>query len=212
MRRSIAVGALAAAVLGLSAGPAYAGSHDDWPKGSGEWSPFPAEYYDQSFTFEACGGEMFTISSGDERNARHRETELEHGRVLSEYHGPETIDLTRESDGKVIDELDVGGYSRSLTWEMDNGNIHALDQLFGGSLALPFVQSDSAQLEEALGTDLAWWGDDDDSITLESIVDPETGAHLKTLDVEIRADYVDLCKSFDKLAAKHGGDDDHHHD
>jgi hypothetical protein len=107
MRRSLAVGALAAAIVGVGASPAWAGG--DGSSG-GEFVPVETvvpDYYD-SFETQACG-DTITVAAGDVREVEIRSVTLEDGTVVNDYRGAATVDITRQSDGAMIDELDIGG-------------------------------------------------------------------------------------------------------
>lgn len=196
MQRTLVVGALAAALVGLGS-PAYA--QDDPDVQLGEWVPFPDEYYEQEFEFTACDGEHFTITAGDERGAAERVTEYP-DRIRIDYRGPETIDISRE-DGTVLDELDVGGKARTV---IKPGAVDGLDKvrekLWGGSLALPFAPEESELLIEQLGTDFAYWEGEDEYVRAKNLVDPETFQYVENLEIEIEAEIIDLCEVFDDLA------------
>jgi hypothetical protein len=211
MRRTFTIGACTAALVGLGVTPAAADDDDhggSWPEGRGEYEPAPPEYYEQEVTFEACDGETFTITGGDVQEAKFRSTELEDGRILDEYLGPETVDITRD-DGVVLDELEVGGYSRTLVTPLEDGRLRIKEQLFGESLSFPFSPEDSEAFIDAFGTDLAYWEDEDDRVTLTLIIeDPESEESLpEIVDIRIRADYIDLCEVFDALAEEEDEDD-----
>ncbi len=111
MRRSTRAGVVVAAAVGatLTASPALA--HDDAvPEGSGPWAPaeevIPG-YYDP-VDVAACGTTV-TITPGDVTDVESRITELPDGRLLIESRGAQTIDLTRQDTGQMIDELNVSG-------------------------------------------------------------------------------------------------------
>ena len=108
--RRILVGT-AAAVLVLSGGPAAAAEQPD-PGGDEGWVPVPEEFY-ASVEVEACGS-MVTIEAGDVREVEMRSEVLDDGTAFIEHRGDHTVDLTRESDGATIDELDVSG----ATWDL----------------------------------------------------------------------------------------------
>ncbi len=103
--RRVLVGT-AAAVLVLSGGVASA-ADDPATGGDDGWEPVPEEYY-ASVEIEACGS-VVTIDSGDVREVEQRSEVLDDGTVFTEYRGEQTVDLTRASDGAMIDELDVSG-------------------------------------------------------------------------------------------------------
>ena len=75
MRRSLAVGALAVAIIGAGASPAWAGGGTD--SGGGDWVPVEQlipEYYQPS-DVNACGTTV-TVSVGDVHEVEARETVL----------------------------------------------------------------------------------------------------------------------------------------
>jgi len=196
--------------LALVASPAAAHggahhSHDIVEKG--EWVATPAEFY-AAAEFPACG-DVITIVGGDVRAAEDRTSTLADGSTLVEFRGEVTVDLTRKSDGAKIDELDISGVGHTVI-SADGRYLH--DVLFGASLLYPYTEADAALFREQFGTDLVYFADPDESVTLELTVDPATGALVEFRDVDVDAHLVDLCTVFDRK--HHDGEhhDGRHHD
>jgi hypothetical protein len=200
VRRSLAVSALAASIVGLGAGPAWADDGDD-----GAWVPVPDDYW-APFEVEACG-DTVRIEGGDVREAEQREVVRDDGTVVTRFRGGATVDLTRLSDGAVIDELDISGRGKEVvTTRGDTTTIR--NTLFGASLLFPFGDPiEQEAFEEAGIPDLAYYRDPDDVVTLRITVDSDDGGLLALAFTEVDADLVNLCKRFDR-ADRHGHDHD----
>jgi len=212
MRRSLAIGALAASIVGLAASPAYA--HGEDPSEGGQqgdadgFMPVDPSYYEQSPQFEACGSTI-TMTSGDVREAEERVTELATGETLIEFRGAFTVDLVRESDGAMIDELDIGGPG----WEVDaqiGDEVLITQVLYGASILFPAGGPvDEAAFEEAGIPALAYFQDPEDRVQVEIRIDAETGEPIDVEFTNVDAELVDLCAWFDEGKGD-GGDKDHH--
>jgi hypothetical protein len=191
--RSLLVAA-AGAGLTLTASPALAHGGED----SG-FEPLPPEFYEQAVEVEACGDTVL-IESGDVREVETRETERPDGSLLVEFRGEATLDLTRLSDGAMIDELDVGGPGFDVV--SPDGSL-ITSTLFGESIIFPVepVQRES-QAEAGLPT-LAYF--EEGSATVEIQINPETGEVIDEEWTDIDARIIDLCEWFD-----HGTDRDDH--
>jgi hypothetical protein len=204
------------ASLALVAAPASAHPVDDSDHHGGvaevgEWMPVPEEYYSSlDLTFPACG-DSITIEYGDVRAVEQRVSMLKNGATLSEIRGQATVDLTRQSDGAMIDELDISGVG-STTISADGTMV--TDKLFGASILFPFTEAETPVFQEAFGTDLAYFSDPAESVVIEVTVDPETSTVTEVRSIEVEAHIVDLCEKFDGADKKrHHGDKhhDHHH-
>jgi hypothetical protein len=189
MRRSLAVGALAAAVIGAGASPAWAGSGED--SGGGQWVPVEQlipDYYAPLET-NACGSTI-TISSGDVREVEVRETVLPDGTDVLDFRGAATLDLTRQSDGATIDELDISGPAHQVV-SADGTSVDVT--LVGASLLFP-NPGEEHFFAEAGVPDLAYFTHGE--VTLHVTVDPETG-EATALTADVHAHLIDLCRWFD---------------
>ena len=80
-----------------------------WPPADtdGEWLPLPDFLY-ESWEVEACGS-VVTIAAGDVREVEYQAMEQEDGTIRMEFRGTSTLDLLRQSDGAMLDELDTSG-------------------------------------------------------------------------------------------------------
>src|SRR3712207_2573829 len=112
MRRSLAVSALAASIIGLSAAPAWAHGGDDGHGDGGdpvvgEWEALPPS---EPFPpVDACGTSII-VAPGDVDEGEARVIDFPSGKQRVEFRGNLTVDIVRAEDGKVlIDELDVSG-------------------------------------------------------------------------------------------------------
>jgi hypothetical protein len=208
MRRSLAVTALAVAVVGLGSSPAYAHGGGD-PRGEGEFVPAdPADY--PPVEFEACGS-VITLSNGDVFEVEERVTELPNGGSLIEFRGDWTVDLVRKSDGATIDELDIGGPGYELA-RPKGDEVHIVNKLYANSVlfrfGVPPHPADVAAFDEAGIPDLAYFTEG--NVELEIVVDAETGEPKSVEFDEVDANIVDLCPLFDEDEDDdHEKDDDH---
>jgi hypothetical protein len=199
MRRSLAIGALTTLLIGLTAGSAAAtGDHpapDPEDPGQGQWMPVDPAYYGE-VQAESCGS-IVTITAGDVRQFEQRVTELATGEILTEIRGAATLDLVRESDGAVIDELDISGAGFDLQRTVGD-EVRITQVLYGASLLFPYAGSavDLAAFEAAGIPDLAYFTDPEQSVEIETTVDAETGEPLEVEFDEVDADLVDLCGLF----------------
>lgn len=195
MRRSLAVSALALSVIGLTAVPASATPPPPEETDDG-FTPVDPAYYDQVAEADACG-DRITITSGDVREFEERVTVLATGETLTEYRGAFTLDLVRQSDGAVIDELDIGGPAWELVSEVGD-EVRITNTLYGASLLWVFADSpvDVEAFEEAGVPSLAYFTDPEQSVELEITLDIETGETLEVEFDEIDAELVDLCGEF----------------
>jgi hypothetical protein len=189
MRRSLAVGALAAAIIGAGANPAWAGGGED--SGGGEWVPVEQvipDYYASSET-NACGSTI-TVSAGDVREVEVRETVLPDGTVVTDFRGAATLDLTRQSDGAMIDELDISGPGHQVV--SPDGT--SLDVTLEGASLLSPLPGEEHFFAEAGLPDLAYFKHGE--VTLHVTLDPETG-ETTALTADVHAHVIDLCRWFD---------------
>ena len=188
----------------LVAAPAYAhpdSDHHDPVVEVGEWMPAPEEFYEPT-SFQACG-DTILMETGDVGRVEQRVSMLESGATLIEGRGQMTVDLTRESDGAMIDELDISGLAFT-TISADGTKV--TDTLFGASIMFPLAETERPAFLEAFGTDLAYFSDPDESVTFTLLADAETGEVLELQSIEVDAHVVDLCQEFD------GHDHDYDHD
>jgi hypothetical protein len=204
MRRSITVSALAATIVGLGTAPALA--HDDGDDGAG-FVPIEQilpDYY-TGITFEACG-DTITMEYGDVREVIGRETVTADGSIL-EYRGAATVDLTRESDGAVIDELDISGAGSEVVRD-DTVTI----TLEGPSILFPIDPIQQAAWDEAglPESDLAYFERGVAEVVVTVV--PETGEPVSEEWTRLDARIIDLCARFDRDSARdhdwghaHGG-------
>ncbi len=226
MRRSLAVSALAASIVGLGASPAWAHGGEEEP--SGGWVPVETvipDYY-EPFEIEACDSTI-TVEAGDVREVEVHETVRPDGTTVTRFRGDATQDLTRQSDGAMIDELDISG--SAVQRVSADGSVVTVT-LEGGSTLFPFPNPvELAAFEEAGLPVLTYFAKGE--VTLRATVNPETGETLSLEFPEVDAKIIDLCTLFDKKkhhdhgdddddddrhGKKHGNDDDkeggHHHD
>lgn len=80
-----------------------------WPPADtgGEWLPIPDFVYEPQ-DVEACDS-VVTISPGDVREGEYQAMAQDDGTTRIEFRGPSTVDVLRQSDGAVLDELDDSG-------------------------------------------------------------------------------------------------------
>ena len=189
--RRVLVGT-AAAVLVLSGGVASA-ADDPATGGDDGWEPVPEEYY-ASVEIEACGS-VVTIDSGDVREVEQRSEVLDDGTVFTEYRGEQTVDLTRESDGAMIDELDVSGPG----WDLVSADgTEVLVELDGPSIIWAGNDVERAAADEEGLPYLMYF--EEGSVLFRVVVDPATGESTAVDGLRFDADVVDLCDVLDEAA------------
>ena len=189
--RRVLVGT-AAAVMVLSGGVASAA--DTQPPGDDEgWVPVPEEFY-EPVDVEACGS-VVTVTGGDVREAELRQQVLDDGSTFLEFRGDRTVDLTRQSDGATIDELDVSGRSWDLV-SSDGSEVVA--ELNGPVVLWAGNEVERAAADEAGLPHLMYV--QEGTILLRLTVDPETGESTAVDGLRLEADVVDLCGVLDEAA------------
>ncbi|SDM00837.1 hypothetical protein SAMN05660642_01314 [Geodermatophilus siccatus] len=189
--RRVLVGT-AAAVMVLSGGVASAA--DAQPPGDDEgWVPVPEEFY-EPVDVEACGS-VVTVAGGDVREAEVRQQVLDDGSTFLEFRGSRTVDLTRQSDGATIDELDVWGRSWDLV-SSDGSEVVA--ELDGPLVLWAGNDVERAAADEAGLPHLMYV--QEGTILLRLTVDPATGESTAVDGLRLEADVVDLCGVLDEAA------------
>lgn len=189
--RRVLVGT-AAAVMVLSGGVASAA--DTQPPGDDEgWVPVPEEFY-EPVDVEACGS-VVTVTGGDVREAELRQQVLDDGSTFLEFRGDRTVDLTRQSDGATIDELDVSGRSWDLV-SSDGSEVVA--ELDGPVVLWAGNDVERAAADEAGLPHLMYV--QEGTILLRLTVDPATGESTAVDGLRLEADVVDLCGVLDEAA------------
>jgi hypothetical protein len=205
--------AAAAAVLLFAATPAGATSHEpappaeqpaeaQWPPASthGKFLPSPEEFK-QPFTFPACDTEI-TLAPGDVDETEYRALVTAEGDTVVEYRGDATADITRASDGAMLDEVDLSNrgfetYSADGTTLTLSGSGPAVVAAYSEAEAQAFDEAGLPQAFLFLSGELAG------TITFESA--PEAGQEPTVVSAEITensAEYVfDLCDLLDQAAA-----------
>lgn len=188
--RRVLVGT-ATAVLVVSGGAAAAAGE---PGGGDDgWVPVPEEYY-ASIEVEACDS-VVTIDSGDVREVEQRSEVLDDGTVFTEYRGGQTVDLTRASDGAVIDELDISGPA----WDLVSADgTEVLVELDGPSLIWAGNEVERAAADEEGLPYLMYF--EEGSVLFRVEVDPATGESTAVDGLRLDAEIVDLCDLLDEAA------------
>ena len=189
--RRVLVGT-AAAVMVLSGGVASAA--DTQPPGDDEgWVPVPEEFY-EPVDVEACGS-VVTVAGGDVREAEVRQQVLDDGSTFLEFRGDRTVDLTRQSDGATIDELDVSGRSWDL---ISSDGSEVVFQVDGPTVLWAGNDVERAAADEAGLPHLMYV--QEGTILLRLTVDPATGESTAVDGLRLEADVVDLCGVLDEAA------------
>ena len=188
--RRVLVGT-ATAVLVLSGGAAAAAG--DPGGGDDGWVPVPEEYY-ASIEVEACDS-VVTIESGDVREVEQRSDVLDDGTVFTEYRGGQTVDLTRASDGAVLDELDISGPA----WDLVSADgTEVLVELDGPSLIWAGNEVERAAADEEGLPYLTYF--EEGSVLFRVEFDPTTGESTAVDGLRVDAEVVDLCDLLDEAA------------
>ena len=189
--RRVLVGT-AAAVMVLSGGVASAA--DTQPPGDDEgWVPVPEEFY-EPVDVEACGS-VVTVTGGDVREAELRQQVLDDGSTFLEFRGDRTVDLTRQSDGATIDELDVSGRSWDL---ISSDGSEVVAELDGPLVLWAGNDVERAAADEAGLPHLMYV--QEGTVLLRLTVDPATGESTAVDGLRLEADVVDLCGVLDEAA------------
>jgi hypothetical protein len=189
--RRVLVGT-AAAVMVLSGGVASAA--DAQPPGDDEgWVPVPEEFY-EAVDVEACGS-VVTVAAGDVREAELRQQVLDDGSTFIEFRGGRTVDLTRQSDGATVDELDVSGRSWDL---LSSDGTQVVFEVDGPAVLWAGNDVERAAADEAGLPHLMYV--EEGTILLRLTVDPATGESTAVDGLQLEADVVDLCDVLDEAA------------
>ena len=189
--RRVLVGT-AAAVMVLSGGVASAAEAQP-PGGDEGWVPVPEEFYDP-VDVEACGS-VVTIAGGDVREAELRQQVLDDGTTFIEFRGGRTVDLTRQSDGATIDELDISGRS----WDLfSSDGTQVVFEVDGPAVLWAGNDVERAAADEAGLPHLMYF--EEGTILLRLTVDPATGESTAVDGLQLEADVVDLCGVLDEAA------------
>jgi hypothetical protein len=189
--RRVLVGT-AAAVMVLSGGVASGASAQ--PPGDEEgWVPVPEEFYDP-VDVEACGS-VVTIAGGDVREAEMRQQVLDDGATFIEFRGGRTADLTRQSDGATIDELDISGRSWDL---ISSDRTLVVFEVDGPSMLWAGNDVERAAADEAGLPYLMYF--EEGTVLLRLTVDPATGESTAVDGLQLDAEVVDLCGVLDEAA------------
>ena len=189
--RRVLVGT-AAAVMVLSGGVASAA--DTQPPGDDEgWVPVPEEFY-EPVDVEACGS-VVTVTGGDVREAELRQQVLDDGSTFIEFRGNRTVDLTRQSDGATVDELDVSGRSWDL---LSSDGTQVVFEVDGPAVLWAGNDVERAAADEAGLPHLMYV--QEGTILLRLTVDPATGESTAVDGLRLEADVVDLCGVLDEAA------------
>ncbi|MEX5303206.1 hypothetical protein [Kocuria sabuli] len=205
--------AAAAAVLLLAAAPAGATAPEpaspaeppaemQWPPPSthGKFVPYPDEA-NQPFTIAACDSEV-TISTGDLDEREYRSLVTTEGDTVLEHRGDLTLDITRASDGAMLDEVGVDGRSFE-TYAADGTSI----EISGSGSGVVFAYSElEAQAFAEAGLPEAFLflsGELAGTITLEPAAEPGQEPTVVSAEItENSTEYVfDLCDLLDQAAA-----------
>ncbi len=220
MRRTLAVGALTATIIGITGGSALATPEPETqsggalPEGSGPWAPVEEVipgYYDP-VEVAACDTTV-TITAGDVGDVEARVTELPDGYVL-EARGAQTIDLTREDTGQMIDELDVSGsYYEVVRPSADEATLDIIGVSSARTILYPYPELgpvDAAAFEAAGIPDLAYLKNG--YIRFDLVVDASTGQAI-TEEADVQGRVVDLCTWFDgnRGHGNNNGNNGHHY-
>jgi hypothetical protein len=171
----------------LSGGVASAA--DAQPPGDDGWVPVPEEFYDP-VDVEACGS-VVTIAGGDVREAESRQQTLGDGSTFLELRGGRTVDLTRQSDGAVIDELDTSGPHWVL---VSPDGTEEVVEVGGPSVLYAGNDVERAAADEAGLPHLMYF--EEGTFLLRLTVDPATGESTAVDGLQRPADVVDLCDAF----------------
>ncbi|GAA1747172.1 hypothetical protein [Kocuria aegyptia] len=205
--------AAAAAALLLAATPAGATTHEpappaeqpagaQWPPASthGKFVPYPDEA-SQPITFPACDSEI-TIAPGDVDESEYRALVTAEGDLVVEHRGETTADITRASDGAMLDEVGTDGRSFQ-TFAADGTSLTVSGS--GSGIVFPYSEQEAQAFAEA-GLPEAFLflsGDLAGTLTLEPASEPGQEPTVVSAEItENTTEYVfDLCDLLDQAAA-----------
>jgi hypothetical protein len=184
--RRVLVGT-AAAVMVLSGGGTSAA--DAQAPGDDGWVPVPEEFY-APVDVEACGS-VVTVAAGDVRAVEQRQQVLGDGSTFLEFRGGRTVDLTRKSDGAVVDELDVSGPSWDL---ISSDGTKVVAEVDGPAMLYAGNDVERAAADAAGLPHLMYF--QEGTVLLRLTVDPATGEATAVDGLRLDAAVADLCDSF----------------
>ncbi|MHA7262591.1 hypothetical protein ACX80W_05220 [Arthrobacter sp. TMN-37] len=190
--------------LCLLAGSASAAAQEEepapWPPADtdGEYLPVPEDYY-EPFSLKACGSTV-TMASGDVREVQYKSRVKSDGRTKVKYRGDATVDLTRASDGAVIDELDISGPG---TQRFSADGLSIEDSLKGASIIFAMGDRDSQALAAAGFPEFFYY--EGGTLTIEAQLSEDPAA-VEPLSVRVTTNTTrqvqDVCKMLDEAAGK----------
>lgn len=201
------LGAAAVAVVAVSV-PVAAGATAEEPAGDpglppsthGAFLPLPPEALEPQ-TLPACGSEV-TLSPGDVNESEYRALVTEDGTTVIETRGDVTVDVTRASDGAVLDEFALSGHSFQT---VSADGLTVTFEAEGAGLVVPFHELE-AQALAAEGLPEAFVfleGTVAETVTLAAPpADPDEVPPVTSVEItENTAEYVfDLCDLLDQAA------------
>ncbi len=191
--------------LTFTAGVAPAGAETtDEPPGwppqdtDGEFVPVPSAYYDP-IEIDACDSTV-TLTSGDVEEVKWKVRVREDGSTVIRYRGDTTVDLTRESDGAFVDELDVSGpYTERISADRTEVSV----SLKGPSLLWPLSDIEADVLAREGVPEFLYFEEGRVSIDLEF---PEDLTIPEPTSVEVTEntarDITDVCELLDEAPPK----------
>ena len=172
-----------------------------WPPEdtNGEWVPVPEDFY-EPLTTEACDSQV-TVAAGDVREAEYRARVLPSGETVVRFRGDMTADISRESDGATLDELDVSGPGYEF-WSPDDSTVTVALQ--GPALVGPAVDAATRGAAEAAGLPaLGYFEEGVVVFRLAGNLEELTVESAEVLDVD--AEVTDVCTLLDDAAAGNAG-------
>jgi hypothetical protein len=198
---------VAGASVTLVASPAAANSGDDPGTEVGKWMAVDESYW-APVQFQACGS-VITMVGGDVREVEQRETTFADGSVRIDFRGGATVDLLRESDGAMIDELDISG----ATYERHSPDGSTIKDVLSGPSILfkagvPANPADVAAFDEAGLPSLGYFTEGE--VTIRIVIDVETGEPTSVDFTDVDAHIINLCSWFERHDDKQGHHDGEH--
>ena len=196
-RRTIAVSALVVGAAFVPVGAAAAADDPEaFPVETDEFIDVPedSDFYD-AFEVPGCGSTL-TFEGGDVRELEYRYTVLDDGSDRLSFRGDATVDITRESDGAEVDELDASGPGFSET------SADGTAQTNGFFAPGFFYSTDQADREAYAAAGLPEVFYYTEGYFQESIVYAEDSDAVVAAVVEVNEvkDAVDVCELLDEAA------------